>query len=401
MPESIFHTIVFIEESMADPKTKESLKSLEGCMGEDIEKAMTIEVIHDFKNILTGILGNLALAKDWSNSDDQAYPFIEAAERVTRHANQMALQLLANARGSEQVKQEFSLAKVLRDSVDLMINGSNCESRLKINPDLKMILGDETRITQVLNNLLVNAKQAMANGGVITVRASNITISSESKYQIKPGNYIRISIEDQGVGIPEENLTKIFKMHFTTKKEGSGIGLASCIYIIKDHGGTIHVESEVGKGSVFTVLLPALEKQDPDAVERELGDLSGSGCILVMDDEAMVQQTIGDMLAYFGYDVDFASDGESTLKLYKEALDANNPYKLVIMDLTIPGGMGGMETIKLLLDLDPDVKAIVSSGHTNDPAMSHCTEYGFTASIRKPYSLRALQELLTSTIGQS
>ena len=384
---------------MADLKTKESLKSLEGYMGEDIEKAMTLEVIHDFKNILTGILGNLALAKDWSNPDDQAYPFIEAAERVTRHANQMALQLLASARGNERIQLEIGLANVIRDSVDLMIGGSHCEARVKINPDLKMVVGDETRLTQVLNNLLVNAKQAMPDGGVITVRASNIKVSSESKFQIKPGNYIRISIEDQGVGISEENLTKIFKMHFTTKKEGSGIGLASCIYIIKNHGGTIHVESEEGKGSVFTILLPSIEKPDPDAVEKEIGSYEGSGRILVMDDEAMVQQTIGDMLAYFGYDVDFANDGETTLRQYKEALDMGDPYKLVIMDLTIPGGMGGMETIKLLIDIDPNVKAIVSSGHANDPAMYHCQEYGFTASIRKPYSLKALQELLAQTVN--
>jgi CheY-like chemotaxis protein/two-component sensor histidine kinase len=386
---------------MADLKIKESLQSLEGCMGEDIEKVMTTEVIHDFKNILTGILGNLALAKDWSNPEDQAYPFIEAAERVTRHANQLALQLLASARGNERIHLEFSLAKLIRDSVDLMINGSNCRTRLKINPDLKMVVGDETRITQVVNNLLVNAKQSMPGGGVITVRASNISISSESKFQIKPGKYIRLGIEDQGEGIPEENLTKIFKMHFTTKKEGSGIGLASCIYIIKNHGGTIHVESEIGKGSVFTVLLPATEIVDPDAVARDVGPLNGSGCILVMDDESMVQQTLGDMLSHFGYQVDFANDGSAAIKMYREALNSGEPYKLVIMDLTIPGGMGGMETIKHLIDLDPDVKAIVSSGHPNDPAMYHCSDYGFTASIRKPYSLRALQELLSQTISQN
>lgn len=386
---------------MADMNSKDSLKSLEGCMGEDIEKVMTTEVIHDFKNILTGILGNLALAKDWSNPEDQAFPFIEAAERVTRHANQMALQLLANARGNERIHLELSIAKIIRDSVDLMTGGSHIIGRVHINADLKMVLGDETRITQVMNNLLVNAKQSMLHGGVLTVRASNITISSESKFQIKQGCYVRISIEDEGMGISKENLTQIFKMHFTTKKEGTGIGLASCIYIIKEHGGIIHVESELGKGSVFTMLLPALGEVDPDAVFRDLKVHRGSGTILVMDDESMVQQIIGDMLSHLGYQVDFANDGKHAIETYREAFTTGDPYRLVIMDLSIPGGMGGIEAIRHMNHLDPNVKAIVSSGNTNDPAMHHCSEYGFVASISKPYNLQALQDILEKTIDHS
>jgi len=368
-------------------------------MGEDIEKVMTTEVIHDFKNILTGILGNLAIAKDWSNPEDQAYPFIEAAERVTRHANQLALQLLANARGSERQRFDFSLAKVVRDSVDLMIGGSHCKSKISIDHDLKMVHGDETRITQVLNNLLVNAKQAMPQGGCITVRVSNVFITEDSNNHINPGRYVRLSIEDQGTGIPKENLTQIFKMHFTTKKEGTGIGLASCVYIIKEHGGSIHVESEMGVGSTFTVLLPALEKVDEEAIPQQSQRVEGSGRILVMDDEVMVRQAIGDMLSIFGYEVEFANDGASAVTTYEREFRKGTPPRLVIMDLTIPGGVGGVEAVRRLLEIDPNVKAVVSSGHSNDPAMLHCKDYGFVRSIQKPYSLKDLQNMLAITIG--
>ncbi len=367
-------------------------------MGEDIEKMMSEEVIHDFKNILTGILGNLGIAKDWSKPEDQAYPFIEAAERVTKQANQLALQMLADARGGERKHFDFGLSKIVRDSVDLMIGGSHCSPRVQIQKELKMVRGDETRIRQVINNLLVNAKQAMSSGGVVSISASNITITEDSEYQLDPGEYVKVCIEDQGVGIPEENLLKIFEMHYTTKKEGSGIGLASCIHITKEHGGSIHVASEVGQGSTFSILLPALEKIDSDAILKTDERVEGSGTILVMDDEKMVQQIIGDMLGIFGYEVEFASNGDQAIQCYERALLKGTPPKLVIMDLTIPGGMGGVEAVKCLKDLDPNVRSVVSSGNPNEPAMRHCNEYGFIASIQKPYTLNDLQSMLANTI---
>jgi CheY-like chemotaxis protein/two-component sensor histidine kinase len=379
---------------MSEPLSKDSLRSLDGCMGEDIEKVMTTEVIHDFKNILTGILGNLAIAKDWSNPQDPAYPFIEAAERVTRHANQLAMQLLSSAKGGGQHHHPFSLARLIRDSVDLILGGSKCVGQTSISPDLRLVEGDEARIAQVLNNLLENARQAMPNGGTITVSASNLRIQSESKFQIKPGKYILVSVEDQGIGIPEELLTKIFRMHFTTKKDGNGIGLASCVYIIRNHGGTIHVESEVGKGSVFSVLIPCTDLPDTDAVPRRSSFSRGSGRILVMDDELMVQQIVCEMLEHFGYEVQITHDGQSAVEAYRKAWVAGHPYRLVIMDLTIPGGMGGLDAIRQMRSIDPEVKAIVSSGHSNDPAMQSCRDFGFVASIRKPYNLQALQEVL-------
>lgn len=368
-------------------------------MGEDIEKMMTTEVIHDFKNILTGILGNLAIAKDWSNPEDQAYPFIEAAERVARHANQLALQMLANAKGGERELVEVSMARLVRDAVDMMIGGSSCSSKVVIDSDLCLVHGDETRLMQVLNNLLVNAKQAMPKGGVVTVRLGNLTVTEQSQYRLRPGRYVRVSVEDHGVGIPEQNLTQIFKMHFTTKKEGTGIGLASCIYIIKKHGGTIHVESEEGQGSTFTLLLPALDKLDSEVTPQPSKPVDGSGCILVMDDEAMVQQALGDMLGVFGFDVEFADDGEHAIENYQRAMDQGKPYRLVIMDLTIPGGMGGVETVRRLREIDPEVKAVVSSGHANDPAMLHCRDFGFSGSIQKPYSLKDLQKLVATILN--
>jgi two-component system cell cycle sensor histidine kinase/response regulator CckA len=368
-------------------------------MGEDIEQTVTTEVIHDFKNILTGILGNLAIAKDWSKPEDAAYPFIEAAERVTKHANQLALQLLASARGSNRVHFEFSLAKAIRDSVDLMLGGSECSGHVDIDPELKTIIGDQTRIIQVLNNLIVNAQQAMGEKGVVSVRANNIVVADDNKYEIKPGNYVSVCVEDHGVGIPKENLTEIFKMHFTTKKEGSGIGLASCVYIVKKHGGAIHVESEVGEGSAFTIMLPSTKTVDPEAVVRTV-DLDGveGGRILVMDDEQMVQQILAEMLEHLGYEAEFASDGNSAITKYKYAKRSGKYYDLLLMDLTIPGGMGGVEAIAEIRKIDPGVKAIVSSGNANDGAMINCKEFGFIASIQKPYTLVDLRDILARNL---
>jgi CheY-like chemotaxis protein len=263
-----------------------------------------------------------------------------------------------------------------------------------------MVKADQTRIAQVLNNLLVNAKQAMPNGGVIAVSASNVHVREGTVSMLPPGLYVRVCVEDQGVGIAKENLKNIFKMHFTTKKEGSGIGLSSCVYILKEHGGAIHVDSELGQGSTFAFFLPALDRVDPDALPVHPVDLPGSGRILVMDDDSMVQQTIGDMLSIFGYDVAFANDGVGAKLRYERAMKDGHPFVLVIMDLTIPGGMGGTEAIKVLKEVDPNVKAVVSSGNPNDPAMQHCTQFGFACAIQKPYNLKDLQNMLSRTIGQ-
>jgi CheY-like chemotaxis protein/two-component sensor histidine kinase len=388
-----------IVNKKSNPAAGQSLKNLEGAMGEDIENAVTTEVIHDFKNILTGILGNLAIAKDWSSPDDAAYPFIEAAERVTRHANQLALQLLASARGSQRVHFEFSLAKSIRDSVDLMLGGSECSGRVDIHPELKTVIGDQTRIIQVLNNLIVNAQQAMDGKGEVIVRATNIVVAQDNKFDIKPGDYVSVCVEDHGVGIPKENLTEIFKMHFTTKKEGSGIGLASCVYIVKKHGGAIHVESEVGKGSSFTIMLPSTKTVDEHAVVRENDESEVSGGrVLVLDDEEMVQQILAEMLQHLGYEADFAADGAVAVTKYKQALKQGNRYDLALMDLTIPGGKGGVETIAELKKLDPEIKAIVSSGNANDSAIIHYQDYGFIASIQKPYTLSDLKNILVKTM---
>lgn len=384
---------------MTDFNRRDPFEHLEGCMEEDIEKLISSEVIHDFKNILTGIMGNLSMAKDWSDPNDQAYPFIVAAERVTKHANQLALQLLASARGGERQHFDFSLVKIARDSADLMIGGSNCNFDIEVCENLKMVHGDQTRITQVLNNLLVNAKQAMPRGGNVTIRLENTTISPDAGFPLDPGEYVRVEIEDDGVGIADENLQKIFQMHFTTKKQGSGIGLSSCMHIVKQHGGMIHVESELGEGATFSIFLPALDKRDPEVVERKVADIDGNGCILVMDDELMVQQTIGDMLSIFGYETEFAGDGASAIECYKEACSKGMPHCLVIMDLTIPGGMGGLEAARRLREIDPGIKMVVSSGLPNDPAMMHYKDYGFIASIQKPYNLKDLQQMLADSIA--
>ncbi|OPZ71141.1 MAG: Blue-light-activated protein [Verrucomicrobia bacterium ADurb.Bin474] len=367
--------------------------------GDDAGRLITVEVIHDFKNILAGILGNLALAKDWSDPKDKAYPFIEAAERVTRHANQLTLQLLAHAKGSEWEKSRVCISRLLRECVDLMVGGSPCHVKWEIDPDLRTVDADEARLTQVFNNLLINARQAMEKGGMIEVTVNNVDIGPSSGHRLDPGVYVRVSIRDEGCGIRKDHIEHLFKPNFTTKKDGNGIGLASCYYIVKNHGGVIEVDSEEGQGARFSVYLPAGQSVDPHAASREEAPVRGYGSILVMDDDAMIQQTIGDMLDYLGFQAHFADDGHEALRVYRKAKESGNPFRLVMMDLTIPGGMGGLEAIRKLKEYDKDVVAVVSSGHPNDPVMQQYERFGFRAVIRKPYTLRDLEDVIRQTLG--
>ncbi len=387
---------------MNDNDLTESLARKQTTQSDAIDKSITSEVIHDFKNILTGILGNLALARDWSDPKDKAYPFIEAAERVTKHANQLALQLLAASRGSKAPKVEIGLSKLIRECTDLIITDNAFDFSIDIDPDLSMVLADETKIIQVLNNLLINAKQAsLDRGGHISVIARNVQIGQDTNFNLKPGRYVKVSVVDQGCGIAPENINKIFKLHFTTKEEGNGIGLATCFYAIQDHGGTIHVESKVDEGSTFSFLLPALDRSDADATEDEATIHQSSGHILVMDDEELVQQIVGDMLQHLGYTVCFANSGEEAVKSYRQAFEASAPFAAVIMDLSLPGTMGGQQTIAKIREIDPEVKAILSSGHVNDPVVRNCREYGFFGAINKPYSLKDLQNILSFCLAQN
>jgi CheY-like chemotaxis protein len=255
---------------------------------------------------------------------------------------------------------------------------------------------DVGQISQVINNVVINANQAMPSGGIIRIEADNQRVNDKQGFPIEPGRYIRISIIDQGVGIAERHLLDIFDPYFTTKQEGSGLGLTTTYSIINKHDGHITVESQLGVGTTFHIYLPASDKSVPEKEEDRT--IKGHGRILVMDDEPSLRKMIGTMLEKMGYESEFAKDGAGAIRRVEEAREAEKPYDAVILDLTIPGGMGGKEAIKKLLEIDPELKAIVSSGYSDDPVLSDFQEYGFKGMISKPFESRSLGKVLHEVI---
>jgi len=255
---------------------------------------------------------------------------------------------------------------------------------------------DEGQISQVIHNLIINADQAMPRGGAIKVYAQNLTVGPEHKLgpSLTDKRYVRLSVEDQGIGIPRENISKVFDPYFTTKQKGSGLGLAGCYSILKKHGGFVTVHSEVESGTTFHVYLPAASAERTGLQQIPAGPMAGKGFVLVMDDEEILRNFVAEMLSYLGYEVQLASDGLEAIELYGKAKDAGRPFDCVLMDLTVPGAMGGKEAIQKLLEIDPNVAAIVSSGYSDDPVMAHYERYGFRGVVAKPYDTVQLSEVL-------
>ena len=358
-------------------------------------------IAHDFNNLLTGILGNASIARTFVNPGDKLHKIMTDLENTSLRAKDLTQQLLTFAKGGAPVKKTVSIAKLLRDSATLVLSGSNVKCDFAIAKDLWPVEVDEGQIAQVIHNLIINAKQAMPDGGTIQVSAENFALSAENNPFIKNGKYVKITVKDTGVGIPEEHLPKIFDPYFTTKEEGSGLGLATAYSIIKNHAGYIMAESAAGVGTTFYIHLPASKKEIDrvEAVEEKL--VSGKEKILVMDDDDIVRDVAGKMLTKLGYEVDFARDGSEAIELYKKSKNSGRPFDVVIIDLTIPGGMGGRETMQKLLEIDPYVKAIVSSGYSDDAVMSNYTNYNFKGVIAKPYRIEELSRTVHSVLTET
>ena len=375
-------------------------------MEEELLKAQKLEslgilaggIAHDFNNALTGILGNISLARMFVNPEDKISRRLAAAEKATLSAQNLTQQLLTFSMGGAPVKRITSIAVLLEESTAFALRGSNVRCECSIDKDLWPVEADEGQISQVISNLIINAQQAMPEGGIIKVIAENITIDAGNPFLLESGKYLKISIEDQGIGIPEEHLTKIFDPYFTTKQKGSGLGLATTYSIIKNHSGHIAVESKLSVGTTFYIYLPASKEQTLIKKEVEETPVAGSGKILVMDDETDIRESISEALTLLGYEICLAGDGAKAIELYKKARESGNPFSAVIMDLTISGGMGGKEAIKNLIEIDPEVKAIVSSGYSNDPVMSDFMKYGFRDVITKPYKIKDLSRVLHRVI---
>ena len=352
-------------------------------------------IAHDFNNILASILGNVSLVKMKLNPDSPIYENLSRAEEASIQASDLTQQLLTFAKGGSPIKETKSLNKLITTSVNFAVRGSNVLSKINIANDLWSAEIDAGQINQVLNNLIINAYQAMPTGGTITVTAENVELSGQDSLPLAPGEYVKIAVQDEGTGIPEEYLTKIFDPYFSTKQTGNGLGLASAYSIVENHAGHLYVSSQPGVGSIFTFYLPASKNEALPAAETEQSTLlSGSGHILVMDDEEMIRDFLQTLLTDLGYSVSVTKNGQEAIDLYRQAKEKKEPFGAVIMDLTIPGGIGGKEAIQKLVQIDPQVKAIVSSGYSNDPVMSNYKHYGFKGMVLKPYNVQKISECL-------
>ena len=373
-------------------------------MEEELFKAQKLESIgllaggiaHDFNNIMTAIMGNISLAKMHQDSSSKVIDLLDKAEKATSRAQDLTQQLLTFSKGGTPVLKTSSVESVIEESVDFVLKGSNVKCVLDIKDDIKAVEIDEGQISQVIQNLVINADQAMPEGGTITISVKNVQVRKNQSLPLTPGEYVRIDVKDDGIGIKKEYLDKIFDPFFSTKQTGSGLGLATSYSILQKHNGFIFVQSEIGKGSVFSIFLPASAKRKKK-VQSETVDSSqfvGKGRILIMDDDGMVLETSRALLGHLGFEVDFAKDGKTALEKYRQLFNNNHRYDLVIMDLTIPGGMGGKRTIEKLLQIDPEALAIVSSGYSTDPIMANFKEYGFKGRLKKPFNVHELLEVL-------
>lgn len=374
---------------------------------EERQKASKLESIgmlagaiaHDFNNMLTAIMGNISLARLYAEESKDVRNRLGDAENAIMWAKDLTQQLLTFAKGGTPVRKRCStLGRLVQESAEFAARGSHLRCEVELEEQLWLVDIDEGQMRQVVHNLVINAQQAMPVEGEIYIKVGNALLG-DARLTLPPGRYVKISCEDRGVGIAPEHLPKIFDPYFTTKQKGSGLGLATAYSIVKRHDGLILVESEVARGTVFHIYLPAADGTAQAEVAMPTPPMSGQGRILIMDDEPRIRDMLGRMLSHFGYELEFASDGAEAIQSYAEAKRRGVPFDVVIMDLMVPGGMGGKEAIKKLLDIDPLARAIVSSGYSNDPIVAEFQSFGFCEAVAKPYRHEELREVLHRVIS--
>ena len=360
-------------------------------------------IAHDFNNILTAILGNVSMSRMFIGEEHKAAQRLADCEKAVKRASELTQQLLTFARGGEPVKRLVHTVKLVGEAVGFALQGANVKGVIEAEDDLYPVSADEGQLSQVFNNLLINAQQAMPGGGTVTVSARNLRVHGGDSLPLASGSYVQIDIADQGGGIAPEHLGRIFDPYFTTKASGNGLGLATVYSIIKRHGGHISVRSETGRGTVFSLFLPAVEGTvaPRERNRTSKGLLSGTGRILLMDDEEAIRDLTRVMLEEAGYQVVGCEDGAAAVELYRFAQEQGARFAAVILDLTVPGGMGGREAAALIRRLDPAAVLIVSSGYSNDPVLADYGKYGFNGSAVKPYTFETLLTELSQAAAQA
>ncbi len=350
-------------------------------------------IAHDFNNMLAGVFGFIELAR-YTNKDKEVSDYLEKALSVYNRAKNLTQQLLTFSRGGIPHRETAELSHLIKESASFALSGSSLVCEYDIDTNLWLADFDRNQIGQVIDNLVINAKQAMPNGGKIVITAGNTMVQEAENPLLKPGHYIKISVADTGTGIKDDLLKRIFDPFFTTKPTGHGLGLASCYAILQNHQGCIDVESVVGKGTTFHIFLPAAQKGSASAVRLASVAHKGSGQILVMDDEACIREILDRFLAEMGYTTLAAKNGEEAVSICREAAKNGRQIAGAFLDLTVPGSMGGKEAVTHIRKDFPGLKIYASSGYSEDPVMGRPTEYGFTDSIRKPFRKDELANLL-------
>ena len=352
---------------------------------------------HEFNNLLTALTGNIALARTQIPDGTHAHIRLLAAEKALGRARDLTKRLLVFARGGAPVLRAATIGELVRESVSFAMTGSRAHLEISIADDLLPAAVDQGQLRQVLQNLVINADQAMPHGGVVKVRARNVVVDPGSHEGLDAGRYVRIDVTDEGIGIEPHDRERMFDPFFSTKASGSGLGLSVSYSVVRKHGGQILVDSTPGQGSVFSIYLPASREQcqpnseggspEPDRVR-----------ILVMDDDGMIQDLAGAVLVSGGYDVTVTADGGAAVQAYRDARVEGRPYAVVVLDLVVPGGMGGLDANQLLLETDPGALTIVSSGYSNDPVMAEYASHGFSAVVAKPYHPTELLEAVRALL---
>ncbi len=359
-------------------------------------------IAHDFNNLLTAILGNISLARMDKALSEACARRLEAAEHAAMRAKGLTQQLLTFSKGGVPVKKEVArLDELIRETAEFSLRGASVGCEFRFAPALWPVEIDSGQFSQVIQNLVVNAQEAMPEGGRIFIEADNEAVTDRTALPLAPGRYVHMLVTDQGLGIDGRYLEKIFDPYFTTKKRGSGLGLAVCFSIIKKHDGHMAVRSEIGRGTTFDIYVPATDKSPAASANGHPQHHRGHGRILVMDDEPAVRQWIGEALEKMGYEPSFAENGEEAVSTHAVALAAQNPFRALIMDLTVPGAMGGRQALEQIRRRQPDAVAIVASGYSNDPVMAEFERYGFKAALPKPFDFDALARALQNVLSES